>query len=506
MIFYPLSGFIADTCCGRFKTIIISQTLISLSLVSSCVVVLVIRNELDEPFKNYNLIQGEGILVSILLISAAILFSVGMIGYQANFIQFGLDQLMEAPSQYLGLFIHYTTWASCISNLMVSVVADIKLRSSIPHPNNILLTALFLLATVALILLFVGCYKHHWFYREPEQNNPYKTVCKVLKFARKYKYPLQRSAFTYCDDYRPTRLDFAKERFGGPFTTEEVENVKTLFRIVLLLLSLGPVHILQVPASQGVFPLFAYHIGQGIKETNFWIQAAHTGFLRILSSNILFPVYIWCIYLVFRNRIPSMFKRLMIAITLSLLGVTSMFITDAVGHSQKRNIGDAASTAQHQCLFRVIEYNYTTEYQPLHLHWYVLIPSNIFLSIGPQLVSTTTLEFISAQSPHSMKGLLVGLFFALQGFFQLLGYMISLPFSITDSWTNKPVPSIISCGFIYFLTIGIVGLIGFILFLIVAKKYKYRRRDDNNFNQTKIEEVYIRYINQDNDNNNGTIE
>ena len=419
MIFYPLSGFIADTCCGRFKTIIISQTLITLSLVSSCIVVLVIRNELGTSFKSYKLIQEEGILVLILLILGIILFSVGMIGYQANFIQFGLDQLMEAPSQYLGLFAHYATWASCISYLMVSVVTvtDIKLRSSTQVVKLTFLIAPFLLATVALILLFVGYYKHHWFYREPEQNNPYKTVCKVLKFARKYKYPLQRSAFTYCDDYRPTRLDFAKERFGGPFTTEEVENVKTLFRIVLLLLSLGPVHILQVPALQGVFPLFAYHIGYGIKETNFWIQAARTGFLIVLSSNILFPMYIWCIFSVFRNRIPSMFKRLTIAIALSLLGVISMFITDAVGHSQKQNIGGAASTAEHQCLFRVIEYNYTTEYQPLHLHWYVLIPISILLSIGPQLVSTTTLEFISAQSPHSMKGLLVGLFFALQGFF-----------------------------------------------------------------------------------------
>ena len=378
MIFYPLSGFIADTCCGRFKTVIISQTLITLSFVSSCIIALLIRNKLSESFKSYNLIQGEGILVLILLISTAILFSVGMIGYQANFIQFGLDQLMEAPSQYLGLFVHYATWASCISYLMVSVVTDVQLRSSTQHVRLILLTALFLLATAALILLFVGCFKHHWFYREPGQNNPYKTVCKVLKFARKYKYPLQRSAFTYCDDYRPTRLDFAKQRFGGPFTTEEVENVKTLFRIVILLLTLGPVHILQVPASQSVFPLFAYHIfGHGTKETNFWIQAAQTGFLRVLSSNILFPVYIWCIFSVFRNRIPSMFKRLTIAIALSLLGVTSMFITDAVGHSQKPNINDS-STVQQQCLFRVIEYSYTTKYQPLHLHWYVLIPSSIF--------------------------------------------------------------------------------------------------------------------------------
>ena len=39
------------------------------------------------------------------------MFVIGLAGYQANFIQLGLDQLFEAPSQYLGLFIHYATWA-----------------------------------------------------------------------------------------------------------------------------------------------------------------------------------------------------------------------------------------------------------------------------------------------------------------------------------------------------------------------------------------------------------
>ena len=125
MIFYPLSGFIADIYCGRFKTIMISQTLITVSLLLSCVVVIVLRNkDIGNSYKIYCLFQAEGIFVLILLISAAILFSIGMIGYQANFIQFGLDQLLEAPSHYLGLFAHYTM-ASCISYLLVSVVTDI---------------------------------------------------------------------------------------------------------------------------------------------------------------------------------------------------------------------------------------------------------------------------------------------------------------------------------------------------------------------------------------------
>ena len=249
MIFYPLSGFIADTYCGRFKAIIISQTLITLSLSLSCVVVIVLRNkDVGSKYRAFDLIQGEGIFVLILLISVGILFSAGMIGYQANFIQFGLDQLLEAPSQYLGLFVHYATWASCISYLLVSVVIDILLHYSSPqHKKIVLLTGPFLLTASAFLLLLLSCSKHHWFYREPGTNNPYKTVCKVLQFARKYKYPLHRSAFTYCDDYRHSRLDFAKERFGGPFSTEQVEDVKTLLKVVLILLAIGPVFSMDPP-------------------------------------------------------------------------------------------------------------------------------------------------------------------------------------------------------------------------------------------------------------------
>lgn len=104
MIFYPLSGFIADICCGRFKTIIISQTLTTLSLVLTCAATIVLRSKTANDIHTY--FQGQGIIALILLISAAILFCIGMIGYQANFFQFGLDQLLEAPSQHLGLMQH----------------------------------------------------------------------------------------------------------------------------------------------------------------------------------------------------------------------------------------------------------------------------------------------------------------------------------------------------------------------------------------------------------------
>ena len=64
-----------------------------------------------------------------------------------------------------------------------------------------------------------------------------KLIYEVLNYAQKNKYPRLRSAFTYIDEEQPSRLDFGKHKFGGPFTEEEVEDVKTVFRLMPLLVA-----------------------------------------------------------------------------------------------------------------------------------------------------------------------------------------------------------------------------------------------------------------------------
>ena len=66
----------------------------------------------------------------------------------------------------------------------------------------------------------------------------WKTPEKVLKYAWKHTCPERRSAFTYWEEDIPLRIDLGKSKYGGPFTTEEVEDTKTFFSILLLLLSM----------------------------------------------------------------------------------------------------------------------------------------------------------------------------------------------------------------------------------------------------------------------------
>ena len=61
----------------------------------------------------------------------------------------------------------------------------------------------------------------------------------VIKYTIKHKHPQFRSAFTYCEDELPSRIDFGKSKYGGPFTTEQVEDVKTFLRCLPLISIFG---------------------------------------------------------------------------------------------------------------------------------------------------------------------------------------------------------------------------------------------------------------------------
>ena len=198
-----------------------------------------------------------------------------------------------------------------------------------------------------------------------------------------------------------------------------------------------------------------------------------------------------------RRKAQKLIARVFIGSVLCFLGVTSLLIIDLVGHSLEH----AAVSNHSQCMFLYTQVNNTLQlqYPALDMHWSVLIPPSLFLGVGPLILMTTTLEFISAQSPQSMKGFLIGLFFAIRGLFQFLNSIITVPFSLKYPWASGEMlenPPVTNCGFVYLLFTCIVGLIGLILFSMAAKKYKYRARNEGMFRQMDIEEIFEREIEQ----------
>uniref|UniRef100_A0A1X7U9L4 Uncharacterized protein n=1 Tax=Amphimedon queenslandica TaxID=400682 RepID=A0A1X7U9L4_AMPQE len=109
---------------------------------------------------------------------------------------------------------------------------------------------------VALSLILVS----HSLFKHKLENvslikNQVKLIVRVLCYARKHKYPENRSALTYWEEEAPSRLDLGKDKYGGSFTEEEVEDVKTFFRMLPLFIAVvgfGSALFLWIPLGKAM--------------------------------------------------------------------------------------------------------------------------------------------------------------------------------------------------------------------------------------------------------------
>ena len=490
LLLYPFAGFTADVCCGRYRAVIISLCFLVGGLAClALTAVLLFSQVITNPFSDNDRIDRNSEAFFVLSGSGLLLLIPGLSGYQANFIQLGLDQLLEAPSEYLGLFIHWVEWFTVLGLcLMVPIFYLLSTCQRVIYIHHTVLSLAPLFFITLLLVLIFSCWKRRWFYSEPGQNNPYKMVVKVLNFARRHKYPLQRSAFTYADDEEPSRIDYAKERYGGPFTTQQVEDVKTFLRILTVLLVLGPTFFLEIPMGL-ISHVYTNHTGKYTppNKCDWKLLFQDLEMLRNLAAVVIFPIYIWFIYSVLRRCIPKILIRIWMGELSLVAGTIAMFLIDVSGHAKiYKNHHTAAA-----CMFIEDHYNHTYN---LNLPWAVNLIPALLMQGGLMLVITTSFEFISAQSPHSMKGLLIGLLYAIRGTFSFMGAISILPFSVKAIWADhymkKHPPAIANCGFGYLLLNCTVGLIGLVLFTVAAKRYRYRERDDPPYNQMTVETVW----------------
>ena len=492
-LFYPLAGCLADIRCGRYKTVFYSLWFMTWSGVFVCIgfIILSFYTYSILPLKIGSIIPfsigfGPPTVIGILLsLSSSIAFN-------ANVIQFGMDQLHDSPSEDSVLFIHWFVFTShlgaAINKFAVIIIVHIYYQYVISGNTNY--TPAYILGfhtipVVVIILIAISTWiarrNRQWFLIDSGSRNPYKLVYKVIKFAAQHKNPIRRSAFTYCEDELPSRMDLAKEKYGGPFTTEQVEDVKAFLGILQVLLTLGPMFTTDIAASNMLFK-FSAHLHDWHSH-----HTSHHRFLNILKSSfeigglteimivILIPLYLCLLRPFICRYIPGMLKRIGLGIIIRLLSLLSIFLIDTIGH-----IYDSTNN-----IICFIDGYY---YETLSISmWYATIPYTLN-TISNLLFYIAAYEFICAQSPHAMKGLLIGTFFTVKGVFQLIGVMIILlPFTAWDFETSFP-----SCGFVYYLVNIIVAVIGLVAYTLVARRYQYRQRDEPDNIYRYAEEYYDR--------------
>ena len=245
-LLYPLLGWLADIYFTRYKFILFSfvTMIVGNILMFTSAVFFISR------ISSYSATAFAGLALAVGLI--------GMGSFESTAIQFGMDQMLEASSDQLSRFIHWYYWSGNIGPAVFFLLevgtfgffslCTRNLQSL--HPQNLLssesthvvyCTVLFIIASLQLVCTCVGLcllvyYKKH-FNIDRTGEHPLKLIYQVLKYAWKHKCPENRSAFTYWEEDIPPRIDLGKNKYGGPFTTEEVEDTKSFFSILVLLLS-----------------------------------------------------------------------------------------------------------------------------------------------------------------------------------------------------------------------------------------------------------------------------
>ena len=487
-IFAPVAGLLTDIRFSRHRAILCTSYAILAKFALLVAAILVLYFTKDT---NPNTALRRYILYSVMIIISTI-----YIVFLINAIQFGMDQLHDSPTDDLIMFIHWYVWIYHTCSLNAEVIWNLLSYdpAKISHFSMTQLVgiAVIVVTVVSIVVLKIlsMCvlrWRKNWFLLEKTGLNPYKLVYRVSKFAYHHKVPLRRSAFTYNAEESFSRMDTAKLKYGGPFTTKEVEDVKAVWGILRVLLSAGPAFLLQA-VIQSMLPLFAKHgkflLSNYTIGNNTHTRIFHTedmarymiisnGLLNPLLVVICIPLYLCWIRPRIAHYMPGMMKRIQIAIFLTLLSLLSTFAMDLVIHIRD-SVGDV------NCMFNGFNKDNTNNEATispndplgtaLYQDLFFLTCQHILSALVNMLMDIAVLEFICSQSPYSMKGLLLGLSFSIKSLFQGVAITSILLFA---SWQIHPL----SCGSAFYIINITLALMEFILFRCVARRYKYR--DDN---------------------------
>ena len=279
----------------------------------------------------------------------------------------------------------------------------------------------------------------HVLMTKPQLSNPVKLVIQVLNYARKHDFPERRSAFTYWEDECPSRIDLGKDKYGGPFTVEEVENVKTVLKLVPLISCIAGTLVASKTTMHGYYDFQTCET----KNVRFYFSL-----VRIVVLVSWLPIYHFLIYPFFYNLMPSMLRRIGVGICLIIL---SQLFSSAV------------------YFFLIDIFNLTdttfakTENEALSVSEWLILSSYLLRDASIVIVVSITVEFSMAQAPWQVRGLITTVALLACGLFWVV--YVSVHHYIRAEWVR------------YIVHLGVLVAF-FILFVFVSKWYKLRKRND----------------------------
>ena len=453
----PVAGWIGDSLLGRYRAITVA---IFLSAVTHLAIII-----------SFVMLQFDWTTTAFVVMCISLpAVAFGGALFFISSLPFVIDQMIGASADDIIAAIQWYGWAFAVGIAAQHLPICLSI---VTEQQNILLIYLSLSFLSLSMVLVTDCLCHKWLDIHYKKSNPFKTIFKVLNYARKTKYPERRSAFTYIDEEEPSRLDYGKHKFGGPFTEEEVEDVKTILRLLpLFLSSFGAL----VANDLGYKDHFQAHIISTTDELLPCVEQLQKLILYV-SVVVLIPAYRFIMLPLLHNHIPSLIKRAGTGFVLCFIGTLLDLTLDTIGHLHSNNT---------HCMFDT--YSESANTLPIPLYWLLL--SDIVYGIGAAIALATLIEFVMAQSPNSMRGVMMGVFVMLLFIATAVNYGLEL---LLRHFSNATP----SCGFYYYLVLSILIMLSLVLFTIAAKRYKLRERERHVNIQAIVEEHHERYLDQE---------
>ena len=435
---FPLLGLLADVKIGRYISIITGVYMSFLSWIIAGLAFII------KSSSHYNVLFH---------ITSGVAYLLQVIGYscvRSNIIQFNIDQAIGASGDELSSIIY---WHSL--SLPIIFLIDIIVQCLI----NQLIIVSYVLSGVAVTTVIITNFLYkHWLDTTSHIVNPVKMIVKVLNYARKNKYPRNRSALTYWEENCPSRLDLGKNKYGGPFTEEQVENVKVVMRLTPLFIC-----IVGLVCGENIKWISYYKSNEDLSFVDCFM---FKNGLHALVASLLILLYQLIIHSCFNKYIPSMLKRIGVGLIFSLF--TTIYYVIILAYKDHLH-------------FKITSYKFT-------------VVSQVLYGISYALILSTSLEFTIAQSPYEMRGLLIGLWYSARG----VGYIITM----NSKYLFKCESNITCENVYYFIVKNVLVLIILIVFIILAKCYKLRVRENEVNVHLIVEEHYERYMDQEVEYNN----
>lgn len=436
-----IGGFVADAIAGKYNTILGSGLIYLLGLF------LLPASAID--YSKWFPTDDEGASYDMNVETRRYFFFFGLVfiaigtgGIKANVGPFGAQQVSNLGPDAVQSFFNWFYWFINAGALVAySAVAYIQQNISFEIGFLIPLISMF----VSLII-FVAA-KGHYVITEPGGSIIQDTVGVCCN--------------TGCKGF-----DRARKTHGGRYNNEMVDGVISVLRIlpVFLLIILYWAIYSQMQSS---FFLQSERLSVNVGDVK--MPAAMLNIFNTIIILVLIPIMDRIVYplLAKHNRAPSHLQRIGVGFILATMSVVVAGILEIY---RKKNL--AADGGFQQDLAG-------DTFNASHISVFAQIPEFALVGASEVFTSISGLEFAYSQAPDFMQGVCMGLFLMMSG----LGNYVSeaiLKIVRAATGTEPPdswFPEEINEGkleYLFFL-LGIVMFVDFVIFIFVAKCYKYKK-------------------------------